>query len=212
MNTPALAPSLTRLDAPSPRAVVLMLHGGKESSTMEVDGRSASWRRAAAMQRSISPPLHEAGASTWLLRYRHRGWNAGTGPVPDARWALDEVRRVVGEVPVVLLGHSMGARTAVHVADDPSVTGVVGLAPWFPPGETVSALAGRHLLAAHGTHDHITSHRATAAYVARAEAVADSARLVDMGPVGHYRLRRIARWNTVAVDGVLEVLRPTRTP
>ena len=40
-------PSLTRLDAPSPRALILMLHGGKEAYTTEVDGRSASWRRSA---------------------------------------------------------------------------------------------------------------------------------------------------------------------
>lgn len=200
-------PSLTRNDAPgSPRGVILMLHGGKEHSQEIVDGRSASWGRCAAMQRAISGRAHAAGASTWLVRYRHRGWNGGSGPVDDARWALDQVRRELGEVPVVLVGHSMGGRTAVHVADDPSVTGVVGLAPWFPPGERVSALAGRHLLAAHGHRDKITSYRATAAYVDRARPLAASAELRDMGPVGHYMLRRIPTWNDVAVTAALTLL------
>lgn len=200
-------PSLTRIDAPgTPRGVILMLHGGKDRSQEVVDGRSASWRRCAAMQRAISGRAHDAGVSTWLLRYRHRGWNGGSGPVTDARWALDQVRRELGEVPVVLVGHSMGGRTAVHVADDPAVTGVVGLAPWFPPGERVSALAGRHLLAAHGRHDRITSYRATAAYVDRAAPLAASSELRDMGPVGHYMLRRVRAWNDVAVTGALELL------
>ena len=200
-------PSLTRIDAPgTPRGVILMLHGGKERSREVVDGRSASWRRCAAMQRAITARAHAAGASAWLLQYRHRGWNGGSGPVGDARWALDEVRRELGEVPVVLLGHSMGGRTAVHVADDPSVAGVVGLAPWFPAGERVSALAGRHLLAAHGRSDRITSYRATAAYVDRARPLAASAELRDMGPVGHYMLRRTTTWNDVAVTGALALL------
>lgn len=200
-------PSLTRNDAPgSPRGVVLMLHGGKDRSHEVVDGSSASWRRCAAMQRAITGRAHDAGVSTWLLRYRHRGWNGGAGPVADARWALDQVRRDLGDVPVVLLGHSMGGRTAVHVADDPSVRGVVGLAPWFPPGERVSALAGRHLVAAHGRRDRITSFRATATYVDRARPLAASAELRDMGQAGHYMLRRISAWNDVAVTGALELL------
>jgi dienelactone hydrolase len=183
-----------------------MLHGGQERSHEVVDGRSASWGRCAAMQRSITGRAHTAGVSTWLLRYRHRGWNGGAGPVADAHWALDQVRRELGDVPVVLLGHSMGARTSVHVADDPAVVGVVGLAPWFPPGERVSALAGRHLIAAHGRRDKITSFRATAAYVDRARPQAVSAELRDMGHVGHYMLRRIPAWNDVAVSGALELL------
>lgn len=201
-----LSPSVSRYDAPGrPRAAVLMLHGGREQSAAVVDGRSASWRRSALMQRAIARPAQDAGVSVWLLRYRHRGWNGGM-PVSDARWALDRVREELGEVPVVLLGHSMGARTAAHAADDASVRGVVALAPWFPPGEPVDALAGRHLLAAHGRGDRITSYGATAAFVQRAGRVAASAELRDMGPMGHYLIRGAAAWNEVAVRGCLDFL------
>jgi predicted esterase len=207
---PVPDPTLTRLDAPAPRAVVLMLHGGKEHSTQPVDGRSASWRRMAALQRAVTPQLHEAGVSTWLLRYRTRGWDGGAGKVQDARWALDEIRATVGEVPVVLLGHSMGGRTAVHVADDPRVTGVVALAPWLPHGEPVASLvangAGVPLRAAHGRRDRITSYRATSAFVDRATAAGADATLEDMGWAGHYLLTRIRAWNAVAAGRALELL------
>ena len=199
------APDLTRLDAPSPRAVVLLLHGGKERSDEPVDGRSASWRRMAAIQRAVTPAAHDAGASTWLLRYSVRGWNRGA-PVRDARWALDEVRRELGDVPVVLLGHSMGGRTAAHVADDASVVGVVALAPWFPQGEPVEGLVGKPLRAAHGRRDRITSFRATRAYVERANAAGADATLTDMGWAGHYMLSRVATWNAFATDQTLHLV------
>ena len=125
-------PLLTKYDAPGrPRAMILVLHGGKPRSRQPIDGRSASWRRALWLQRDIAKRAHEAGVGVWLLRYRERGWNGGADRVDDARWALDQLRATHGNVPVVLLGHSMGARVAVHVADDPSVVGVVGLAPWW---------------------------------------------------------------------------------
>ncbi len=198
--------SLTRHDVEDPRGLVLMLHGGKASGRQAVDGRSASWKRLAAMQRALTPRAHAAGLSTWLLRYRERGWNDGSAPVEDARWALEEARRVTGAVPVVLLGHSMGARTAVHVADDDAVVGVVALAPWLPPGEPVEALRGKHLKAAHGRSDKITSLRQTRAYVERAQQVASSATVRDMGRVGHYMFRRVEDWNDVAVTACLGLL------
>lgn len=200
-------PSMTRYDAPGrPDAAILMLHGGTERSTATVDGRSASWRRSHAMQRSIARSATAAGSSVWLLRYRERGWNGGADRVADASWALDHLREELGDVPVSLLGHSMGARVAVHVAAHDSVVGVVALAPWLPPGERVDALSGKHLLAAHGRRDRITSFGATAAYVERARAVAAGAELRDMGPLGHYMLKNAAAWNEVALTGALALL------
>jgi pimeloyl-ACP methyl ester carboxylesterase len=200
-------PHLTTYDAPGrPRGMVLVLHGGKPRSTEAVDGRSASWRRALWLQREIARRAHEAGIGVGLVRYRELGWNGGADRVADARWALDRLREVHGDVPVVLLGHSMGARVAVHVADDPSVVGVVGLAPWWSAQDPVRTLAGRTLRAAHGRRDRITSFGETTRYVARAAEVADSARLEDMGPLGHYMLTGAARWHTVAIESVRDVL------
>lgn len=201
------SPTLSKYDAAHTDAVVLMLHGGKPRSRQAVDGRSASWRRSAWMARTLAPDLQTHGAATWLLRYRERGWNGGAAPVADARWALDEVRSTLGQVPVVLLGHSMGARVAVHAADDPSVVGVVGLAPWWSSDDPVDTVAGKTLLAAHGRRDRITSFRETAAYVERARSVARRAELRDMGGLGHYMLTGVAAWNATAlelVDAALE--------
>jgi predicted alpha/beta-hydrolase family hydrolase len=204
-------PSLLRRDTDGPPgSLVLMLHGGKADGLTPVDERSASWRRSRWMMGQIADRANRSGVSVWLLRYAVRGWNARAAdppsPVPDARWALDEVRRELGELPVVLLGHSMGARTAVAVADDPQVTGVVALAPWLPPGEPVDTLVGRHLAAAHGRADRVTSPRATQAFVRRAAEVASSAEFRDMGRAGHYMFRRIPAWNEFALSRSLSFL------
>ena len=201
---PDTAPTLSRRARDRPEAVILMLHGGKARGLDPVDERSASWRRARWMMDQVAGRMNRAGASVWLLRYGVRGWNAGSGPdpspVPDARWALDQVRREHGDLPVVLLGHSMGARTSVAVADDPSVVGVVGLAPWLPADEPVRTLVGRRLAVAHGSADRITSARATRAFVSRADRVAASTEFHDMGRVGHYMFRRVAAWNDFAIS------------
>lgn len=158
------------------------------------------------MARAIAHRAHERSASVWLLRYRERGWNDGRDRAADARWALGRVREVHGPVPVILLGHSMGARVAVHVADDPSVVGVVGLAPWWDATDPVRPLSGRTLLAAHGRRDRITSFAHTEAYVERAQGVAAHAQLIDMGRQGHYMLTDRDRWHDVAVESSLRIL------
>ncbi|MGI8524468.1 MAG: alpha/beta hydrolase [Nocardioides sp.] len=212
MPPTSVQPQLTTTQTPDRlRAGILFLHGGTSSST-DVGNRSLSWRRARSMQQAIAPEAAQAGVGIWLLRYRVRGWNrTGTDVVADARWALGQLRERV-DGPLVLLGHSMGARAAIHVADDPSVTGVVAMAPWWEPGDPVITLTGRDLSAAHGRRDKITSFAMTESYVAEASTVTRSASFTDMGGVGHYMLRQIPTWNRFALRDSLAMLRPEDRP
>lgn len=210
MRSPVVEPEplITRSAPPAgTRAIALLLHGGAVHSRRPVDRRSASWQRARMLQHALTPQLQAEGVATWLLRFRVRGWNtpAAPSPVPDARWALDRLHGELG-VPVVLVGHSMGARTAVHVADHPAVSGVVGLAPWLPRDEPVAALRDRHLVVGHGHRDRITSFAESRAYVERCRPLARSASFHDMGPLGHYLLRGRERWHDFAARSVLEIL------
>ncbi|GGF39768.1 alpha/beta hydrolase [Marmoricola endophyticus] len=182
------------------RGVVLMLHGGTQQSTEPVDAGSASLWRTTVMRDRIAPRLLRHGYAVWLLRYAVRGWNGTGAPVADARWALAQVREAHPGVPVVLLGHSMGGRTAAYVADDPSVVGVVALAPWFDPADPVAPLRDRTLVAGHGLRDRITSAVRTKAFVERARAVARRAEFRPLGAAGHYMLYRAGRWNRFARD------------
>ncbi|WP_208544097.1 alpha/beta hydrolase [Nocardioides seonyuensis] len=198
---------VTRYDTTGrPRAVIVMLHGGKPHSTLAADRRSASWLRSASMARTLAGPAREAGASVWLVRYRERGWNGGADRREDAVAALDQVVTEHGEVPVALLGHSMGARVAVHVADHPSVVGVVGLAPWWSAADPVHTVRGKTVVGAHGRHDRITSFDQTVAYLDRARPVAAEVALHDMGPLGHYMLTGVREWNRVALESSLAMV------
>jgi pimeloyl-ACP methyl ester carboxylesterase len=125
---------------------------------------------------------------------------------------VEEAAEAHPGVPVVLLGHSMGARASVHVADHPAVAGVVALAPWFEPSDPVDALTGRHLVAGHGRRDRITSARMTQQYVERARPVAASAEFVDLGRLGHYMLHRPGVWNRFALERTVQVLDGARRP
>jgi predicted esterase len=184
-------------------AVVLVLHGGTRDSFEPVPRRNLAglrmWPLAATIRR-----LGRRGLAVVPVRYGVRGWNgAAMSPVADARAALAAARERHGDVPIVLVGHSMGARTAIHVAGDPGVVGVVGMAPWTPNEEPTEQTAGRRVLLLQGDHDTVTPPNDSLDFARRAaDAGAEVARVVVRGD-GHAMLRRWPTWHRLAVDMVL---------
>lgn len=189
-----------------PRAIVLLLHGGQDHSLEPVRYRHASWWRMALVALSLRRFARHRQISVVLLRYRRRGWNDGTDAVADARTTLGELRGRAPGVPIVLVGHSMGGRTACAVGGDDSVAGVCALAPWLPAGESIEPIRGRSLHVIHGTADKWTSPALSREYVERCQSIATSSRWQSVEGVGHFMLRRVGEWNAFVADSVAQIL------
>ncbi len=186
--------------------MVLVLHGGRADSLAPSRPWHLSAVRMAPFAWRLRRELGPQGVQVRSVRYRHRGWNGPlASPVADARAALTQVRADHGEVPVVLLGHSMGGRAALRVADDPSVRAVTALAPWLPDDEPVH-VAGAVVHLVHGTLDRWTDPAATSRWAERATGTAALVRLHLLPRTGHFMLRRTRAWKILARDGVLDGL------
>ncbi len=189
------------------RAVVLVLHGGRERSRAPVTRLQLAYLRMIPFAKDIRRHGAEQGVAVWVLKNRVRGWNApDLDPVRDAEGALAEIRRVHGDVPVVLVGHSMGGRVALRVAGDPSVVAVCALAPWTKPNEPVEQLAGRTVLIAHGVLDRMTDPELSYSYARRAKLVTDRVVRFDVQGERHAMLRRADKWTRLVTGFVLGVL------
>jgi dienelactone hydrolase len=150
----------------------------------------------------------DAGLAVWLVRYRYRGWNGQqASPLADIGWALDEARRRHGDVPVVLLGHSMGGRAALRMGGDQSVRAVLAFAPWLPDDEPTGQLAGRRVLIAHGSLDRVTSPRASRAFAHDAAAAGAEVTWVEVRGDTHAMLLRYRTWQRLAIRFTLAGLR-----
>jgi len=205
-TTDGAAPALTTL-APSGavRGVALIAHGGRSRSLR----RGSRLQAPALRMYPFLADLHRAGSSDGLaacqVRYRVRGYNDGD-PDRDVEWALEQIGRRHGDVPVCLIGHSMGARSALRAAGGGNVRAVAALSPWLPAGEPVAQLAGRTVVIAHGTRDRITSPARSLEYALRALPVSERLCRFEVARSRHAMLERFATWQRLVRRVVLASL------
>ncbi len=184
----------------APRGVVLVLHGGAaRGRPMPVSAAQLSVLRMVPVAARIARRTKGEVAVLRLLN-SHRGWDGDTTPVDDVDWALGQAAERFGpDVPVCLVGHSLGGRAALLAATRPQVRSAVALAPWVYPAEGRVDLTGRQVLIVHGDADRVAS-PANAAAVAR-----DLARTADVGFVtveggSHAMLRHHRVFDGLAAD------------
>jgi pimeloyl-ACP methyl ester carboxylesterase len=186
-------------------SAVLLLHGGRQDSTMPTSPFQLSYLRMLDMYAGLR--RQSRACAVYLLRFRVRGWNSGPDgpdPVADARWALAQIRSRHGGVPVGLLGHSMGGRTAFAVADDPTVVGVCALAPWLPQQEPLPPVrSSTRYVMAHGTSDRMTSPPLSLVYARRLRAAGNQVARFEFEGAGHALLDQPALWHEFAVRTAL---------
>jgi dienelactone hydrolase len=191
-------------------AVALVLHGGKARSMRPASRRQLSAVRMIPFARALHRAGASAGLAVWTLQYRDRGWNDKGSQVHDALWALEEIEREHPGVPVYLVGHSMGGRTALAAGGHPSVRAVMALAPWVPASEAVDQLRGTQVLIAHGSRDKWVDPRGSLNFAIRARAAGVDVTRVEVDGVGHAMLRRISLWHGLTTFFVMTQLAGAR--
>ncbi|MEO6884989.1 MAG: alpha/beta fold hydrolase [Jatrophihabitantaceae bacterium] len=188
-------------------AAVLVLHGGREVSTAQVRAGNLAAARMLPFARSLRRHGSRHGLVVARLRYAVRGWNGDDrSPVADARWALAQLADEFGAVPVALVGHSMGGRTALHIAGNPNVRSLVGLAPWIEKDDPVGTVTDRRVLLVHGDQDRVTNPTATARYAAAAAGRAQSVGSVTVHGDKHAMLSHPHDWHALTTGFVLSTV------
>lgn len=186
------------------RGIALFCHGGSAVNQEPPRERALSLVRMRAIERFVRQAGAERGLATQLLRYRVGGWNGEDADAfVDVRWAIQQIRAEHGtEVPIVLVGHSMGGRAVLRAGGDEQVAAVCALAPWTPPGEPVDHLRGKTVTILHGRGDRWVPASLSADFALRAgTAGAQVARFTIAG--GHTMLRSSHRWHVFVRDVVL---------
>jgi pimeloyl-ACP methyl ester carboxylesterase len=186
----------------TPAGAVLVLHGGAgRRETSAVSPTQLSVLRMVPVARRIARAGRDRLAVFRLLN-SSRGWDEAHTPVADVGWALAQLRSSLGaDVPVCLVGHSLGGRAALLAADQRGVASVVALNPWVHESDArkVSVPPGRPVLVVHGDEDRVASPRRSAVVAAALR------RTTDVGYVSvrggrHAMLRHGATFERVAAD------------
>lgn len=182
------------------RSVAVLLHGGRDSSNSPTGPGQAAVVRLTLIDHHLRRTV---GENVTVLRLRNavRGWNDGA-PVDDAMSALDHAVTLHPGLPIVLVGHSMGARIALAVAGHEQVVRLVGLAPWLPPADGIGTLAGRDLLIVHGDRDRVIRPSASLDAAQRAHAAGVPVARISLAGDGHSLMRHPATVHRLVADAV----------
>ncbi|MFF3349037.1 alpha/beta fold hydrolase [Streptomyces sp. NPDC002779] len=196
-----------------PAAAVVLLHGGRADALTAPTRLDLPAVRMLPFARAITRRVLPGKLLIADVRYRHRGWNgARADAARDAREALDELTELHPTVPMVLVGHSMGGRAALRAADHPQVRGVVGLAPWCPPGEPAAHLTGRQVIVLHDENDTVTDAHGSWDLLQRAHRSGAMTCGIAMPEGRHAMLRGAADWHRITAAAVEGILWPQTMP
>jgi pimeloyl-ACP methyl ester carboxylesterase len=121
---------------------VVLVNGGRAELLPGTWSATLEW-----LVRRLAPRF--PGVAFLEVRYRVRSWRVLDECVEDVRDGM----RAAGDVPLALLGFSMGGAVVTRAAADDRVASVIGLAPWLPDALDVAPLAGRRLTVVHGSLD-----------------------------------------------------------
>jgi len=131
-----------RVTGPSRERAVVCVNGGTRADVPGTWSASLEW-----LVRRLAPRSPELAFAE--VKFRIKSWNRLDMCTEDALAAID----AVGAPATLLIGFSMGGAVAIKAARHPSVSKVVGLAPWIPDRLDLSPLDGRTLAVFHGALD-----------------------------------------------------------
>lgn len=151
-NQPRLVPVLVPSE---PEAAVIVTHGGaSRRGDPMVSPTQLSVLRMVPVARRVATTGGKRLAVFRLLNST-RGWDTRHTPVDDVDWAVAQVgRQFATDLPIGLVGHSLGGRAALFAGDHPSVRTVVALNAFVFPSDA-PRLRGRDVLFVHGDGDRV---------------------------------------------------------
>ena len=132
-----------RLTGPAAHGpAVICVNGGQAAEVAGTWSATLEW-----LVQQLAPRF--PGLRFAEVRYRIKSWHR-------LDWCNEDALAAIGEVAAprtLLLGFSMGGAVSVACAAEPSVEGVLGLAPWIPDQLAVEPLRGKRLRVLHGSLD-----------------------------------------------------------
>jgi pimeloyl-ACP methyl ester carboxylesterase len=131
-----------RVTGSASRGAVVFVNGGQAREVEGTWSASVEW-----LVRRLSPSFPDLAFVE--VRYRIKSWKRLDWCIEDSRAAI----RAVESPRTLLLGFSMGGAAAIAAADEPTVEGVIGLAPWIPDQLDLTPITGKRLLVLHGALD-----------------------------------------------------------